>query len=205
MPKIERNGQNSAARDIRVTARGLHRSQPVVLPSRAGQFAQAILARYGCHPGRWPHLPRLFRQPWPVVTVRPVHYQTQVHLAPRLKLNEALSWFDAHPSIGDVLITGGDPMVMKDEQLEYLLKNLAQKPQVYRIRIGTRTPVVLPMRFTSQFMEMIGKYHQPPRLEIAFVTHFEHAYEITPEALETNPEPPNFSSRLIISPSRSAG
>lgn len=105
-------------------------------------------------------------------------------LAPKEKLDAALEWFDAHQSIGDVLITGGDPMVMKDDQLEYLINKLSQKAQIYRIRIGTRTPVALPMRITDAFMEMICKYHQLPKLEIAFVTHFEHSYEITPEAFE---------------------
>jgi len=105
-------------------------------------------------------------------------------LAPKEKIDEALTWFNQHQSVGDVLITGGDPMVMKDDQLEYLLKSLSEQPQVYRIRIGSRTPVAMPMRITDQFVEMIKKYHQPPNLEIAFITHFEYSYEITPEAME---------------------
>lgn len=105
-------------------------------------------------------------------------------MASKEKIDEALLWFSKHQTIGDVLITGGDPMVMTDDQLEYLLKSLAEQPQVYRIRIGSRTPVALPMRITDQFMKMISKYHQLPKLEIAFVTHFEYSYEITPEAME---------------------
>lgn len=105
-------------------------------------------------------------------------------LAPKEKIDAALNWFNEHKSVGDVLITGGDPMVMKDDQLEYLLKSLSERSHIYRIRIGSRTPVALPMRITDQFVQMISKYHQPPRLEIAFVTHFEHSYEITPEAME---------------------
>jgi len=105
-------------------------------------------------------------------------------LASKETLNEALNWFDEHTSVGDVLITGGDPAVMKDSQLENILEVLSQKKHIYRIRIGTRTPVVLPMRFTKNYIKILEKYHQPPKLEIAVVTHFEHSYEITPEALE---------------------
>ncbi len=105
-------------------------------------------------------------------------------LASKEKIDEALEWFDEHKSIGDVLITGGDPMIMKDSQLLRILENLSTKKQIYRIRIGTRTPVVLPMRFTDDFIKILSVFHQPPKLEIAFVTHFEHPYEITPEAMK---------------------
>jgi lysine 2,3-aminomutase len=104
-------------------------------------------------------------------------------LASSRRMEEALSWIDEHKSIGDILITGGDPLIMKDYQVERLLEALAFKKQVYRIRIGSRTPVVLPMRITDHLIKIISKYHQPPKLEIALVTHFEHSYEITPEAM----------------------
>ncbi|MBN2090411.1 KamA family radical SAM protein [candidate division KSB1 bacterium] len=99
-------------------------------------------------------------------------------------VDEALAWFDAHKSVGDVLITGGDPLIMKDAQLERILEILATKKHIYRIRIGSRTPVVLPMRFTESLIKILGRFHQPPSLEIALVTHFEHSYEITPQAME---------------------
>ncbi len=103
-------------------------------------------------------------------------------MASRQKIEQALSWLDEHKSIGDVLITGGDPLVMNDSQLEKILSVLAQKQQIYRIRIGSRTPVVLPMRFTDNLIKLLSQYHNPPSLEIALVTHFEHSYEIAPEA-----------------------
>lgn len=105
-------------------------------------------------------------------------------LASIRRIDEAVSWLDEHKSIGDVLITGGDPLIMKDNQVERLLEILASKNQIYRIRIGSRTPVVLPMRITDNLIEIISKYHRPPKLEIALVTHFEHSYEITPEAMK---------------------
>ena len=104
-------------------------------------------------------------------------------LASSRRIDEALSWFDEHKCVGDILITGGDPLIMKDYQVERILEALASKKQVYRIRIGSRTPVVLPMRITDNLIKIISKYHRPPKLEIALVTHFEHSYEITPESM----------------------
>ncbi len=104
-------------------------------------------------------------------------------LATKKKIDEALAWLDEHKSIGDVLITGGDPLIMNDTQLQRILEILADKPHIYRIRIGSRTPVVLPMRFTDSLVRLIAQFHEPPRREIALVTHFEHSYEITPEAM----------------------
>lgn len=116
------------------------------------------------------------------------NWEIETVLAPKAlagtkKIDEALDWLDDHKSIGDVLITGGDPLIMKDYQVERLLETLASKKQVYRIRIGSRTPVVLPMRITDQLLNIFKKYHKPPKLEIAIVTHFEHSYEITPDSM----------------------
>lgn len=105
-------------------------------------------------------------------------------LASTEKIDKALEWFDEHKSIGDVLITGGDPLVMKDSRLEYILQKIAEKDHVYRIRLGTRTPVVMPMRWTDNLMRIIKDVHNPPHREVAVVTHFIHSYEITPEAAE---------------------
>lgn len=105
-------------------------------------------------------------------------------LASTEKINKALDWFDEHKNIGEVLVTGGDPLVMKDNRLKYILERLAEKDHIYRIRIGTRTPVVMPMRWTDKLVDIISKIHNPPNLEIAVVTHFIHSYEITPEAVD---------------------
>ncbi len=105
-------------------------------------------------------------------------------MASKEKVAEALAWFDQHPGIGDVLITGGDPCIMKDETLRGILSELAEKDHVYRIRIGTRTPVVLPMRWTDNLVALLEEFCEPGRREIAIVTHFEHSYEITPEATQ---------------------
>lgn len=104
-------------------------------------------------------------------------------MASKKEMENALEWFDDHRSIGDVLITGGDPMVMNDKQIRWILEILSSKKQIYRIRLGSRTPVVLPMRWNDELMEMLSEFHDPPRLEIAVVTHFQHSYEITPESM----------------------
>lgn len=105
-------------------------------------------------------------------------------LASQKKVDEALAWFDRHKSVGEVLVTGGDPFVMNNNQLRRIIQALAEKDHIYRIRIGTRTPVVLPQRFEEGLLDILKEFHNPPKTEIAVVTHFIHSYEITPEAFE---------------------
>lgn len=97
-------------------------------------------------------------------------------------IDRAIEWIGQHPQIDDVLITGGDPAVMSDDEIDQILSKVASMDQVYRIRLGTRTPVVLPFRWTEALADTLAKYHEPGRREVAVVTHFEHSYEITPEA-----------------------
>ncbi len=100
------------------------------------------------------------------------------------QIQEALDWLQKHPAIGDILVTGGDPLIMKDDQIAWLVQSLCAIPHIYRIRIGSRTPVVLPMRWTDTLLDIISRAHVPGKREVAVVTHFEHSYEITPEAQE---------------------
>lgn len=97
-------------------------------------------------------------------------------------IDNAIDWIGQHPQISDVLITGGDPAVMSDDELDEILSKVASMKQVHRIRLGTRTPVVLPFRWTEALADTLAKYHEPGRREVAVVTHFEHPYEVTPEA-----------------------
>ena len=100
------------------------------------------------------------------------------------KLDRALEWIAATPEILEVLITGGDPLLLSDEKLRYILSRLAAMPHVERIRIGTRTPVTLPQRITDTLVRDINRFHNPGKREILIVTHFEHPYEITPQSME---------------------
>lgn len=103
--------------------------------------------------------------------------------ASRATILKAIQWIADHPTIEEVLITGGDPLVMNDDRIDFVLSNVSRIEHVERIRIGSRTPVVLPQRITDKLIGIITKYHQPGYREIVLVTHFEHAYEVTPEAM----------------------
>lgn len=105
-------------------------------------------------------------------------------LATPQAIDRAMRWFEKHPMVREVLVTGGDPLIMPDGQIEAILKRLAAIPHIERIRIGSRTPVVLPQRFTDRLLRILTRFHEPPRREICLVTHFEHAYEVTPEAAD---------------------
>jgi len=101
--------------------------------------------------------------------------------APAAEIDAALRWIADHPAVHEVLVTGGDPMVLEDAQIGDLLARLARIPHVDLVRIGTRTPVTLPMRITDDLAALLGRFRGPGRREIAVVTHVEHPYEVTPE------------------------
>ncbi|NLI74633.1 MAG: KamA family radical SAM protein [Euryarchaeota archaeon] len=105
-------------------------------------------------------------------------------MAPRESIDQAIQWFREHPGVTEVLMTGGDPALMDDEILVDLLQEISDIEHVSRIRIGTRLPVVLPMRFTDHLVDTLGRFHHPPQQDLCIVTHFEHPYEITPEAVK---------------------
>lgn len=102
-------------------------------------------------------------------------------LAGANKIEAALDWIAERPAITDVLLTGGDPMVMGDQKIAAILERLAANPNIERIRIGTRTLVTLPMRFTDELVEMLGSYREPGRREIEIITHVQHPYEVNPQ------------------------
>ncbi|UCH62865.1 MAG: KamA family radical SAM protein [Fidelibacterota bacterium] len=104
-------------------------------------------------------------------------------LASDEQIDIAIEWFQEHTGVSDCLVTGGDPAIMSDTLIDRLLQKLSEIDHIKRIRIGTRTPVVLPFRFTDELMEILDKYHFPGKQEICIVTHFEHPYEVTPEAM----------------------
>jgi lysine 2,3-aminomutase len=90
--------------------------------------------------------------------------------------DRALDYIRAHPEIRDVLLSGGDPLTLTNNRLEYLLSRLRAIPHVEIIRIGTKVPVVLPQRITPALLKMLRKYH-PLYMSI----HVTHPEEITPE------------------------
>jgi lysine 2,3-aminomutase len=81
------------------------------------------------------------------------------------------------PSFRDVLLSGGDPLTIDEDLLEWVIAELSAIPHVDFVRIGSRTPVVCPQRVTEKLCSMLKKYHP-----IWINTHFNHPKEITPES-----------------------
>jgi lysine 2,3-aminomutase len=85
-------------------------------------------------------------------------------------------YIEDHKEIRDVIVSGGDPLTLRDDQIEYILKRLHSIEHVEMIRLGTKVPVVLPMRITPELTNMLKKYH-PLYMSI----HFTHPDELSPE------------------------
>lgn len=91
-------------------------------------------------------------------------------------IDAGIEYIRRTPAVRDVLLSGGDALLMSDEKLEYIIKSLRNIPHVEIIRIGTRTPVVMPQRITDNLVNMLKKYHP-----IWLNTQFNHPKELTPE------------------------
>ena len=92
-------------------------------------------------------------------------------------IQDGLAYIAAHPEVRDVIISGGDPLMVTDYALERVLAGLREIPHVEIIRIGTKMPCVLPQRITPKLCKMLKKYHP-----LYINTHFNHPWECTPEA-----------------------
>jgi lysine 2,3-aminomutase len=97
----------------------------------------------------------------------------------KAELQEALDYLAAHPEIRDVLLTGGDPLIFGEANLEWLLGRLRAIPHIEVIRLGTRLPVTLPYRITPALCALLERYHP-----VWINTHFNHPRELTEEAAE---------------------
>lgn len=95
------------------------------------------------------------------------------------EIRQAIDYIRRTPQVRDVLLSGGDALLMSDEVLENIIKEIRAIPHVEIIRIGSRTPVVMPQRITDDLVNMLKKYHP-----IWINTHFNHVKEMTPEAKE---------------------
>ena len=95
----------------------------------------------------------------------------------KAEIDNAIKYIERATEVRDVLISGGDPLVLSDAQLESILGRVRAIDHVEIIRIGSRMPVVCPQRITPELVEMLSKY-QP----LYFNTHFNHPQEFTPES-----------------------
>ncbi|MDP2792199.1 MAG: lysine 2,3-aminomutase [Rectinemataceae bacterium] len=98
---------------------------------------------------------------------------------PEDNIDAAVEYIRNTPIVRDVLISGGDPFVLSDERLESIIARIRAIPHVEIIRLGTRTPAVMPMRITDRLAAMLKKYH-PLYVNV----QFNHPKEITAEARE---------------------
>jgi lysine 2,3-aminomutase len=96
---------------------------------------------------------------------------------PKKQLDNAINYIKNTPEVRDVLLSGGDGLLINDNILEYILKNLRDIPHVEIIRIGTRAPVVFPQRVTENLCTILKKYHP-----VWVNTHFNTSIEITEES-----------------------
>jgi len=92
---------------------------------------------------------------------------------------KAIAYIEETPAIRDVLISGGDPLTLSDETLEWLLSRLRRIQHIEILRIGTKVPVVLPQRITPALTRMLRRYH-PLLMSI----HCTHPNELTPEVTQ---------------------
>ena len=98
-------------------------------------------------------------------------------IMPSERIEKALEYIEKTPEVRDVLLSGGDALLVSDDRLEYIIKRLRAIEHVEIIRIGSRTPVVMPQRITPELCAMLKKYHP-----VWLNTHFNHPNEITPES-----------------------
>lgn len=104
---------------------------------------------------------------------------TERMIITRKQILAGINYIERHSEIRDVILSGGDPLMLEDSEIEWILKRLKGIKHVEIIRIGTRIPCSLPQRITPELCNMLKKYHP-----LYINTHFNHPDEITEEAKE---------------------
>lgn len=99
------------------------------------------------------------------------------HLSLKTRLQKMIRYISESPQIREVIISGGDPLILDDQTLEMLLASLQAIPHIEVLRIGSRIPVVMPMRITKELCRILKRYRP-----LWFNTQFNHPNEITPES-----------------------
>lgn len=93
------------------------------------------------------------------------------------QVDAGIAYIKKHSEVRDVILSGGDPLMLKDDQIEEIVRRLRAIPHVEIIRIGTRVPNALPQRITDELCARLKKYHP-----IYMMVHFSHPRELTPES-----------------------
>ncbi|MFQ5427934.1 MAG: KamA family radical SAM protein [Thermodesulfobacteriota bacterium] len=94
----------------------------------------------------------------------------------RFDLEEGFRWISEHSEVRDVLVTGGDPFMLTNDKVEYVIAKLREIPHVEMIRIGTRTPIIMPQRIDKGLKKVLSGYHKVP---LWINTQCNHPKELT--------------------------
>ncbi|MBA5764341.1 EF-P beta-lysylation protein EpmB [Vibrio sp. 404] len=108
------------------------------------------------------------------------HFPYQDNKGSKSVWQTSLEYIQAHPELNEVILSGGDPLMAKDDELEWLIDHIADIPHIKRLRIHSRLPVVIPARVTKQLLSILSG----TRLQVILVTHINHANEINAELRE---------------------
>ncbi len=93
-----------------------------------------------------------------------------------MDLEGAFAYLEKHPEVRDVLLSGGDPLLLSDSKIDAILTRLRQIPTIEFIRIGTRIPIFLPQRITTDLLNVLKKHHP-----LWMSVHSNHPKELTQE------------------------
>lgn len=96
------------------------------------------------------------------------------------QFTETFSYLTDHPEINELILSGGDPLILSDEKLDFYLEKFANIPHLKFIRFHTRTPIVMPERMTAQLIQLL-QYHQKKFSKLILVIHTNHVDEIDHE------------------------
>ena len=102
------------------------------------------------------------------------HFPYQDNNINKQQLQKVMAYIQAHPEINEVILSGGDPLMSKDRFIEYVVNSLEVLPQLTRLRIHSRLPVVIPSRITDQLCQILKN----SRFNVVFVFHINHGNEI---------------------------
>ncbi len=105
------------------------------------------------------------------------HFPYQENKGSKSVWQKSLDYIEAHPELNEVILSGGDPLMAKDHELNWLIEQIASISHIKRLRIHSRLPVVIPERITDALVETLAQ----TRLQVVLVTHINHANEINLE------------------------
>jgi lysine 2,3-aminomutase len=100
------------------------------------------------------------------------------------QLKETIAYLKEHPEVNEVILSGGDPLIMNDEKLESLFKAFASIGTIKYLRLHTRTPIVLPSRVTSSLCDLLNKYGHVFN-KVILALHLNHIDEVDRDVIES--------------------